>query len=161
MRDVNKLLFKNQQDDAIKQIANSFGKLLRAIVDTIDKYGLKTWHLAKHKKDVNTFFKNLEFITTENTEIQTMIKRFFKYRDTLFTFLNLDGIPWNNNNAEHAIKLLATHTNSQIKSFSSRRIGEYLQIMSVYQSCAYNNGSFLKFLLSEMRDLDEYFDRHF
>ena len=34
-------------------------------------------------------------------------KRFEKNRDKLFTFLTYDGIPWNNNNAEHAIKQFA------------------------------------------------------
>jgi len=28
-------------------------------------------------------------------------------RDKLFTFLDYDGVPWNNNNAEHAIKAFA------------------------------------------------------
>jgi len=32
--------------------------------------------------------------------------RLDKDRDKLFTFLSYDGIPWNNNNAEHAIKAL-------------------------------------------------------
>jgi len=27
-----------------------------------------------------------------------------KYGSRLFTFLDYDGVPWNNNNAEHAIK---------------------------------------------------------
>ena len=31
-------------------------------------------------------------------------KRIEKNRDKLFTFLNYDGVPWNNNNAEHALR---------------------------------------------------------
>jgi hypothetical protein len=34
-------------------------------------------------------------------------QRFEKNRDKLFTFLRYDGVPWNNNNAEHAIKAFA------------------------------------------------------
>jgi hypothetical protein len=30
-----------------------------------------------------------------------------KNRDKLFTFLNYDGVPWNNNNAEDAVKPFA------------------------------------------------------
>lgn len=30
-------------------------------------------------------------------------KRFKKYGSKMFTFLEHDGVPWNNNNAEHAI----------------------------------------------------------
>jgi hypothetical protein len=29
--------------------------------------------------------------------------RFEKYGNRLFTFLHHDGVPWNNNNAEHAV----------------------------------------------------------
>jgi len=31
-------------------------------------------------------------------------ERIGKYGSRLFTFLDYDGVPWNNNNAEHAIK---------------------------------------------------------
>ena len=31
-------------------------------------------------------------------------QRFARYRGKLFTFLDHDGVPWNNNNAEHAVK---------------------------------------------------------
>jgi hypothetical protein len=34
-------------------------------------------------------------------------KGFEKNRNKLFTFLDSDGVPWNNNNAEHAIKAFA------------------------------------------------------
>lgn len=37
-------------------------------------------------------------------------ERFEKNSDKLFTFLTYDGIPWNNNNAEHAIKALCETT---------------------------------------------------
>ncbi len=30
--------------------------------------------------------------------------RLLKYRGKLFTFIEHDGVPWNNNNAENAIK---------------------------------------------------------
>ena len=31
-------------------------------------------------------------------------QRFEKNRDKLFTFLRYDGVPWNNNNTEHAVQ---------------------------------------------------------
>jgi hypothetical protein len=34
-------------------------------------------------------------------------KRIEKNRNKLFTFLNYDGVPWNNNNAEHAVQAFA------------------------------------------------------
>ena len=83
-------------------------------------------------------------------------ERFSRNRDKLYAFINYDNVSWNNNNAERAIKLLATHTNRKIKLFSENRMREYLQIMSIYQTCVYNNVSFLKFLLSKERDVERY-----
>ena len=57
---------------------------------------------------------------------------------------------------EHAIKLLSTHTNRQIKYFSAAQAAEYLKIMSIYQTCVYNNVSFLKFLISKEKNMEKY-----
>ena len=40
---------------------------------------------------------------------QGYTKRLLKYQDKLFTFLNHDGVPWNNNNAERAVKKFADY----------------------------------------------------
>ncbi len=160
MRDVNNLLFKNQQNDAINNIANNFGKLLRVIVDTIDKYGLKTRHLSKHKNDVKSFYKKLEYITTDNAEIQTMIKRLFKYRGSLFTFLNFDGIPWNNNNAEHGFTHFAIYRKQANGLFTEDSIGRYLCFLSIYQTCSYRDLSFLHFLRSKEKFIINYQEKY-
>jgi hypothetical protein len=36
-----------------------------------------------------------------------LVKRLVKNRGKMFTFLDFDGVPWNNNNAEHAAKAFA------------------------------------------------------
>ena len=40
-------------------LIGAFGKLLRTIVTTIDKYGLKHRHLNKHQSDVDKFYRML------------------------------------------------------------------------------------------------------
>ena len=125
-------------------------------METIDKYGLKKRNLKKHNKDVENFYNLINEKTFHSENALKFIQRFQKYRDKLFTFIDYDGVPWNNNNAEHAIKLLATHTNKQIRLFSAARIDDYLKIMSIYQTCIYNNISFLKFLLSREKDIDAF-----
>ena len=52
IRDFNNDLKGNPYDEEFKALAAEFGKLLRSIVGTIDKYGLKKHHLHKHKADV-------------------------------------------------------------------------------------------------------------
>jgi len=56
-----------------------------------------------------TFFGELADQVFESEAARTLHKRMTKYRSELFTFLDHDGIPWNNNNAEHAIKHFAKY----------------------------------------------------
>ena len=156
IRDLNDDLLKNPFDGEFKFMTHNFSTLLQNIVKTIDKYGLKRRHLNKHKKEVNAFFKMLNACKYSSETASHYKERFLKNIDKLFQFLDHDNVSWNNNNAEHAIKLLATHTNKKIKLFSTTRIDEYLNIMSVYQTCVYHDISFFKFLLSRERDLDKY-----
>ena len=64
----------------------------------------------------------------------------------MFTFLDHDGIPWNNCNAEHAIKCFARHRQFADGRFTEVSINDYLVILSVYQSCEYQGVNFLDFL---------------
>src|SRR5262249_11446408 len=59
IRDINDDLKGNPYDEEFKALAAGFGKLLRSIVGTIDKYGLKKRHLHKHKAEVVRFFRDL------------------------------------------------------------------------------------------------------
>src|SRR5262249_637426 len=80
-------------------------------------------------------------------------QRFLKYRDKLFTFLDYDGVPWHNNNAEHAIKYFAKYrmvTNGRV---TANGLQPYLVLLSIYQTCVYKNVSFLRFLLSGEEDM--------
>lgn len=160
MRDVNKLLFQNQQDESIKCISNYFGKLLRTIIETIDRYGLKTWHLSKHKRDVNIFYEKLEHIITTNSNAQTLINRFLKYRNSLFAFLSYDGVPWNNNNAEHGFTHFALYRKQANGLFSKQSIERYLCFLSIYQTCQYRDLSFLHFLLSKEKFVNNYQEKY-
>lgn len=59
--------------------------------------------------------------------------RFKKHREHLFTFLNHDGIPWNNNNAEHAIKPLAKLRHVFNGITTKNGIQRYLILLGVCQ----------------------------
>jgi len=156
IRDFNSDLIRNPFNEEFKTIAKDFTILLQKIVITINRFGLKKYHLNKHQKEAIKFFTKV-LLSTYQTEIalqyQTRIK---KNQNTLFEFLRYDNVSWNNSNAEHAIKILALHTNKNINAFRKSRIDEYLKIMSIYQSCEYKNISFLKFLLSKKTILNDY-----
>src|SRR5439155_7615686 len=59
IRDINDDLFHNPFDEELKQLAQRFVSVLKPIIDTIDKYGLKRRHLGKHKQDVTRYFSYL------------------------------------------------------------------------------------------------------
>jgi predicted RecB family nuclease len=145
-RDLNDDLLKNPFDDELKTLAQRFSTLLQKVVETVDRYGLKKRHLHKHWKEVEAFFDQTCAEESPSEVARGYQARFEKYRGKLFTFLDYDGVPWNNNNAEHAIKCFARHRRFADGRFTEASIKDYLIILSVYQTCEYQGINFLDFL---------------
>ena len=126
------------------------------MVETIDRFGLKQRFLRKRLREVDKFFA---FLSNADFQSEVSLKckqRFEKNRDSLFTFLHYDGVPWNNNNAEHAIKAFA-RLRDVIGGVSSKKcIEEYLILLSVAQTCEYQEIDFLDFLRSGEKDVDAF-----
>ena len=79
------------------------------------------------------------------------MERLEKNQDKLFTFLNYDGVPWNNNNAEHAVMAFAV-LQSKIEGVTTEKgLRDYLVLLSICQTCKYNVVDFLSFLRSARR----------
>lgn len=153
IRDLNDDLIKYPFNDELKSITQQFSKLMQEIVKTIDKYGLKKYHLSKHISSANTFIQkviNANYRSEIGLHYQKRIKR---YEHKLFVFLKYDNLSWNNNIAEFAIKKLAIHQNKNQMFFRKSRIDDYLVIMSVFITCKFKNISFLKFLVSQKKSL--------
>src|SRR5262249_43863190 len=104
IRDLNASLLENPFDEDFKRFAFELGKLLRAIVMTIDGHGLKRRHLAKHRREVEKFYEAEVGRPTTSEATTRFQERFSKHERQLFEFLDHDGVTWNNNFAEHAIK---------------------------------------------------------
>jgi hypothetical protein len=104
IRDLNDALLKEPFNDELRTMMADFSRLLKDIIDSVDRFGLKSCHLKKHKKAVAKFFQTVAEKNWKSDAVKAWRKRFEKNRNTLFTFLDYDGIPWNNNNVEHAIK---------------------------------------------------------
>ena len=68
--------------------------------------------------------------------------------ERLFTFLRHDGVPWNNNNAEHAIKAYARARELFQGTPAAKAISEYLVLLSVCETCRNKRIDFLDFLRS-------------
>jgi hypothetical protein len=156
IRDLNSDLTSNAYDEEFKTLAGEFGSLLRPIVDTIDKHGLMKRHLQHHKVDVSQFFRGLEVRVYRSEVARAYQARFARNEGKLFTFLDHDGVPWNNNPAEHAIKAFAYYRRLCDGMMGEQGLTDYLVLLSVQQTCKYRGVSFLKFLLSQEEDVDAY-----
>ena len=124
MRDINDDLYKQPFNDEMKEIGRLFAELLRPMIDSVDRFGLKARYLRKHRPDVERFYQTLSRQDYQTEVAAGYRRRFEKNRDRLFTFLDHDGIPWNNNNAEHAIKAFVGYVTlseerAQQKAFES------------------------------------------
>lgn len=154
LRDVNDDLKNNPFDQEFKLFAQQFGSLLRLIVETIDRHGLRQQYLARHIADARKF---VESVSTGSYSSEVMLgyqKRIKKNGNKLFTFLEHDDVPWNNNNAEHAIKYFAKYREMGNGTFSERSLKEALVLLSVFQTCHFNGVNVIRFLLSGNSDLD-------
>ncbi len=83
-------------------------------------------------------------------------KRFNSIKNEIFTFLNYDGVPWNNNNAETAIKAIAWYRRDNDGLATKKGIQEYLILLSIRQTCKYRNLSFFEFLKSGETSIENY-----
>jgi hypothetical protein len=153
IRDFNGDLLSNPYDEEFKALAAEFGKLLRSVVGTIDRYGLKKRHLHKHEAEVGRFFRALEARVYRSELAEGYQKRLLKNEGKLFTFLGHDGVPWNNNNAEHAVKAFAYYRRVSDGQLTGGGLSDYLVLLSIYQTCKYRGVGFLKFLLSREEDV--------
>jgi predicted RecB family nuclease len=159
IRDLNDDLWKNPYDSEIEGFISDFKDLLVPIMADVEIYGLKRRHLNKHRRAVDLFYgRTIDGRDYKHEVTRTYQKRFVRYRESLFRFLEEDGIPWNNNLAERAIRHLAIQRKIS-GSFFKRVTIQYLRLLGVAQSCRFQGKSFLGFLLSGEKDIERFKER--
>ncbi len=156
MRDLNDDLLKQPFNEELKGLVRDFAMLLKPMIETIDRFGLKAHFLQKHKVFVECFYEELSTRDYQSEIAVHYKKRFEKNRDKLFTFIDYDGVPWNNNNAEHAIKAFSALRDNIDGISTEKGLSEYLILLSICETCKYKGISFLEFLCSGEKDVDEF-----
>ena len=156
IRDLNDDLWKNPFNVELETFVASVRDLLLPILSDAQRFGLKAFHLRKHTHRVDAFYKSA---IDDHASGQELIikyqKRFERYRESIFPFLERDGIPWNNNAAERALRHLAVQRKIS-GAFSSKGAQDYIRLLGVAQSCRFQEKSFLGFLRSGLHDVDAY-----
>ena len=70
IRDLNDAMLKHPYDDGLKRLVGDFTGLVKPMVETVDRRGLKKHFLGKHRISVDRFYKRLadSLITSEAAE---------------------------------------------------------------------------------------------
>lgn len=156
IRDMNEDLWDAPFDTELETLAHAFKELLAPIIQAIDRYGLKRWHLKRFVHDVERFYRRAITDKAYSSEVAHKYqKRFERYRTALFTFLADDGVPWHNNMAERAIRCLAIQRKISGTLFETMAT-DYLRLVGIAQTCRFQEKSLLKFLTSGEKDVDAF-----
>lgn len=159
IKDLNDDLWKNPFNHEYESFLIQVRNLLVPLFEDVERYGLKARFLKKHMKFADRFYKQVINNVQHKCEIvQKYQKRFARYRESLFLFLIEDGIPWNNNAAERALRHIAVQRKIS-GSFFKTGATNYLKLLGIAQTCRFQDKSFLKFLLLGERDIDKYKER--
>jgi Transposase IS66 family len=85
-----------------------------------------------------------------------LIERLEKNRNKMFTFLDFDNVPWNNNNAEHAVKAFASLRRVIDGKTTEKGLRDFLILLSICETCKYKNVAFLDFLRFGSKNIDDF-----
>jgi hypothetical protein len=156
IRDLNDDLWAAPFDTEFEIFILKVRNLIIPIMEAVQKHGLKKYYLNKFVKHVNIFYE--EMIMNKHYHSELALKyqlRFIRYRESLFTFLEQEGIPWENNTAERALRHLTVQEKIS-GTFSKTTTEDYLCLLGVRQTCRFQEKSFFKFLFSGETDLDKF-----
>jgi hypothetical protein len=103
--------------------------------------------MRKHTKEAARFLEHVRTLKCEAEAGLALQKRIEKNEDKLFTFLRYDGVPWNNNNAEHAVRAF-TRLRNVIGTSTPKGHRDYATLLSIQQTLHYRGRGLLNFLRS-------------
>jgi Transposase IS66 family len=157
IRDLNGAILKHPYDVGLKRLAGDFAGLLKPMVETVDRRGLKKRFLGKYRSSVHRFYNRLSECLVTSEAAKKLVSRLQKNRNKMFTFLDFDDVPWNNNNAEHAVKAFASVHRRVIEGPTTEKgLRDFLVLLSICETCKCKNVDFLEFLRSGTKDIDDF-----
>jgi predicted RecB family nuclease len=155
IRDLNSAILEHPYDEGLKQLAGSFAGVVKPIIETVDRRGLKKRFLGKFRNSIDRFYKSL-VDDGAGEAAGKLVDRLQKNRNKMFTFLDFDDVPWNNNNAEHAVKAFALLRRVIDGLTTEKGLRDILILLSVCETCKCKNVDFLDFLRSGSKDIDDF-----
>ena len=124
------------------------------MVEAVDRRGLKKRFLGKYRDSVHHFYNRLADFLVTSEAAEKLVSRLQKNRNKMFTFLDFDDVPWNNNNTEHAVKAFASIRRVIEGPTTEKGLRDFLVLLSICETCKCKNVDFLEFLRSGSKDID-------
>ena len=156
IRDLNDDLWASPFNSEFEAFVLAVRDLMVPMIEAVQGRVAKARQLTKFLPTIDAFYaSHIAGISYQSEVTQKYQKRFERYRDSLFTFLSLDGIPWNNNTAERGIRHLAIQRKIS-GAFFEDPMTDYLLLLGIAQTCRFQEKSFLKFLMSGELDVDAF-----
>jgi predicted RecB family nuclease len=156
IRDLNDAILNHPYDVELRRLARDFAGLLKPMVETVDRRGLKKRFLGKYRTSVHRFYNRLADFLVTSEAAEKLVSRLQKNRNKMFTFLDFDDVPWNNNNAEHAVKAFASVRRVIEGPTTEKGLRDFLVLLSICETCKCKNVDFLEFLRSGSKDIDSF-----
>jgi predicted RecB family nuclease len=157
IRDLNADLLANPFDKEYEEFIAKIRDLIIPMMEAIQIYGLKRRYLHRFERQVESFY--CDVVSGKHYRSYLVLnyqKRFIRYKESLFTFLTEDGIPWHNNTVERAIRIFAIQRDTSGSPLQDSTTHAYLALLSIRQTCRLQGKSFFKFLFSGETDLEKF-----
>jgi len=155
-RDLNDDLLESPFDTELEFFALEVKNLIIPIMEAIQRYGLKKHHLIKFKQNIDNFYKRVIIDIRYKSDLTNQYQKLFvRYQDSLFTFIDQDGIPWHNNTAERAVRHISKQR-AISTNFHASVMQDYLILLGIRQACRFQGKSFFTFLFSGETDLEKF-----
>ena len=152
MRDMNEELLKHPFNEELAFVATGFGALSGTSSRRLIDMGLRKF-IFENKRSAERFLASVASLDCSTEFGASLQKIFEKNRDRLFTFLDFDNVPWNNNNAEHAVRAFTRLRNGMATS-TARGTADYCKLLTLQQTLRCRGIGFLDFLRSGRTELD-------
>jgi predicted RecB family nuclease len=137
IRDLNDDLWASPFNTEFEGFVLALRDLLVPAIEAVQGRAMKARQLVKFLPAVDAFYaRHITGISYKSEVTQKYQKRFERYRGSLFTFLSLDGIPWNNNTAERGIRHLAVQRKIS-GTFFEEPTSHYLLLLGIAQSLSH------------------------
>ena len=156
IRNLNDDLLESPFDTELELFALEVKNLIIPIMEAVQRYGLKRHNLNKFKQNTDSFYKRVIIDMRYTSDLTNKYQKLFvRYQESLFTFIDQDGIPWHNNTAERAIRHISKQR-AISTNFHASVMNDYLILLGIRQACRFQGKSFLKFLFSGEIDLEKF-----